>query len=142
MQNVPVIIGCYPPKVLIDRFCDEKTLGKTYASPVFSARGPFLALGGRTGGSSEASSTPAVSVSCDLVGAAPALSVAFLVIWHGNLPSHLYKRTRLDGRAVMHILQRRSVARPLLKHSSRKSSAAAGLNELFSSGTSRFLMGF
>ena len=98
--------------------------------------------GRRTRGSSEASSTSAVSVRCDLVGAALALSVAFLVIWHGNLPSHLRKRTRSDGRAAMHILQRRSVARLLLKHSSRKSSAAASLNELFSSGTSCFLKGF
>ena len=57
--------------------------------PVFSARGSFLreALGGRTRGSSEAPNTSAVSVRCDLVGAALALSVAFLVIRLGNLPS-------------------------------------------------------
>ena len=46
------------------------------------------------------------------------------------------------GRVVVRISHRRSVARLLLKHSSRKSSAVASLNELFSSGTSRFLKGF
>ena len=56
--------------------------------PCISARDLFFerSPGRRTGGSSEASNISAVSVRCDLVGAALALYVAFLVIWLGNIP--------------------------------------------------------